>query len=174
MHLTPSPARVRRVAVWFGAVALFLLGACNRPSVPTGTDPAAGGASIKTVPPTVGPTGCSPGSPGSQLPLGWQVRGSSNVPGEAIWALFQTNDGVHAGHPIKVYWRIAGNHALRITLIGEQDELVYFNNAHPEPLAGWTRPGEPWVSDITFPQPGCWRIFVERGSQMGDLWMQVS
>jgi hypothetical protein len=174
MHRKPQHARVRRVTVWLGAVALFGLGACNRPSVPIGTDPAAGGSPVQTVPPTIGPTGCAPGSPTTQLPLGLQVRGVSTVPGQAVWALFQTQEDVHAGRATTVYWRIGGNHALRITLIGAGDRLIQITGAHPQPLSGWVRPGEPWVSTLNFPQPGCWRVFVERGSQNGDLWLQVS
>jgi hypothetical protein len=172
MHPSFRPALTRRVTVWVGAVALFALGACGS-SVPTGTD-AAAVSPTQTVPPSIGPSGCTPASPSVQLPQGLQIRGVTNTPGDAIWALFQTRTGVHAGRAVAVHWRVSGSHALQITLVGPGDQLVRVTGAHPEPLPGWVRPGDPWAATLTFPLAGCWRIYVQRGAQWGNLWLPVT
>lgn len=88
--------------------------------------------------------------------------------------MFDTRDVVRAGQATTVWWRVPGDHALRLTLVGPGDRVVAVSGARPEPLQGWDRPGEPWVSELTFPQPGCWMVHVQRGGRRGDLWLQVS
>lgn len=179
----PRHHRARRAAALMAAVVGLAVPACGAPDISSGHDPLANASTIATVPPTVegGAGGCDPGSPATQLPVGLQVKGVLSGTGGAdeLWALFQDADGVPiqgsvpAAADLTVYWRVGGNHALGITLVGPNDRLVTVTGARPQPLEGWTEPGEPWVSTFSFPQPGCWRLFVERGDRHGDVWIRV-
>lgn len=179
----PRDHRARRAAAVMAAVVVLAVPACGGPDISSGHDPLANASTITTVPPTVegGAGSCEPGSPVTQLPLGLEVKGVLSGTGGAgeFWALFQDANGVPlqgsvpAVTDLTVYWRIEGDHALNVTLVGPNDRLVDVEGEHPQPLEGWTEPGEPWVSSFAFPQPGCWRLFVERGGRHGDVWVRV-
>lgn len=154
--------------------AAFALTACADTDVPSGTDPLASASTIVSAPPTIGPVGCEPGSPSAVLEAGLEVQASASPADDEVWALFTGDGTIATGTPTEVYWRIGGDRALRIILVGPNDRVVPVSPAHPEPHAEWSRPGEPWVSTITFPQPGCWRVYVERARVQGDLWVEVA
>lgn len=155
------------------ATALVVLTACGDTDVPRGADPIGSASRVVTLPPTIGPVGCEPGSPASTLGDGLEVEGEVKGRDE-LWALFEGDGTVGWGVPVDVYWRIGGDKGLRITLIGPNDRIASVPAPHPQPHPEWDRPGEPWVSSITFPQPGCWRVYVERSRVQGDLWLTVA
>jgi hypothetical protein len=149
--------------------------ACSGPTVQRGTDPLVNASPEQTVPPLVegSPGGCSPGSPTTALDLGLETEGTSSN-GKPVWALFQVEDTIPPGQLVTVWWRVGGDHALRLTLVGDDDRMESVSGARPGPLEGWDRPGEPWVSEISFPQPGCWRIYIQRGALAGDVFVEVT
>ena len=161
-----------RALVAIAATAFLTLASCVDPGVPSGTDPIGGASAIVTVPPTIGPVGCDPASTITQLPEGLEVHGAISDDDGDLWALFETGK-ILAGEAIPVYWRIEGDKALRITLVGPNDRVASVPGPMPKPHATWERRGEPWVSTITFPQPGCWRVYVQRAKLQGDLWVVV-
>lgn len=155
------------------AVLVLALAGCSGSDLPAGTDPVSDVSPVITVPPTIGPTGCEPGSPAERVSEGLEVQGTIDVPGEELWALFDIDGPITWQEPIPVYWRIGGDRSLRITLIGPNDRVAPVPAPMPKPHETWERPGEPWMGTITFPQPGCWRIFVERAKRQGDMWVDV-
>jgi len=173
MTFSSPSTGARRAVVAVAASVLFALPACVDTGVPEGTDPIANASEVATVPPTIGPVGCDPGSTATQLPEGLEVQGAINDDREELWALFDTQDALASGEPIPVYWRIGGDKPLRITLVGPNDRLASTQAPIPKPHPTWERPGEPWMGLIAFPQPGCWRVYVERGKRAGDLWVNV-
>ncbi|MGE5227754.1 MAG: hypothetical protein ACM3OO_12845 [Planctomycetaceae bacterium] len=175
MHPMHIRSLFRRAAVTVAVVAAFAVPACGGTTFPSGTDPVANASRIVTAPPTISPrTGCDPGSVSKQLGLGFQVRGVTNKHNGHLYALFGTKDGVHANTEMQVWWRVSGDHALLVTLVGPDGQVIEVRDSTPEPKPGWTRAGEPWVSTLTVPSPGCWRVFVKRGTTEGDLWLTVS
>jgi hypothetical protein len=166
------PGARRAVAVV--ATALFVMAGCADTDVPRGSDPIGSVSPVVTVPPTIGRVGCDPPSRSSELDAGLEVEGAVEGGGgrDQLWALFEGGE-IRAGAPVDVYWRIGGDKALRITLVGPNDRIVAVSAPRPQPHPEWDRPGEPWVSTITFPQPGCWRVYVERSRREGDLWVVV-
>lgn len=164
------PGARRAVAVV--ATALVVLTGCADTNVPRGSDPIGSVSPVVTLPPTVGPVGCDPPSSSTELDAGLEVEGAVEGGRDELWALFEGGE-IRANDPIDVYWRIGGDKALRITLIGPNDRVVAVTAPRPQPHPDWERPGEPWVSTIAFPQPGCWRVFVERSRRQGDLWVVV-
>lgn len=160
----------RTVAV--AATAVVVMTACGDTDVPRGSDPIASASPIVTVPPTIGPAGCDPVSPASTLDGGLEVEGVVEGSDE-LWALFEGDGTVSSGEPVDVYWRVGGDKGLRITLIGPNYRTAPVPAPRPQPHDEWVRPGEPWVSSVTFPQPGCWRVYVERSKVQGDLWLVV-
>jgi hypothetical protein len=158
-----------------GLILVSLAMACSStPPVQTGTDPLVNASPGQTVPPLVegSPGGCAPGSPILAHELGLEAEGTSSN-GKPLWALFEVEDSIPPGQLVTVWWRVGGDHALRLTLVGDDDRMEQVSGARPGPLEGWERPGEPWVSEISFPQPGCWRIYIRRGGLAGDVFVQV-
>lgn len=175
MHRRHTRSPLHRLVATSAIAALFALTACGGPSVPSGTDPAANASRMATPPPTISrDTGCDPGSPSKQLGLGFQVRGKTNKDNGRLYVLFGTKDGVHPNTEMQVWWRVTGDYALRVTLVGPDGQLINVPGSIPEPKLGWTRAGEPWMNTLTFPSPGCWRVFIERGGTEGDLWLAVA
>jgi hypothetical protein len=175
MHRRIVRSHVRRAVIALAVMAVFALPACGGATFPTGTDPVANASRIVTPPPTISPRpGCEPGSVSKQLGLGFQVRGMTNKHNGHLYALFGTKDGVHASTQMQVWWRVSGDHALVVTLVGPDGQVIEVRGSTPEPKLGWTRAGEPWVSTLTFPSAGCWRVFIQRGTTQGDLWLTVS
>ncbi len=165
---------IRRVVTF--VVAICALAACSsEPSVTTGTDPLPAASTVATTPPPI-PSGrsCSNPSPSTQAEHGLEVRGVMRGDGD-LWALFDGAATLRSGTPITTYWRISGNGALRITLVDASGRIERVTGVAPGvPPYEWAPPGEPWKSVITFPQPGCWRIYVQRGSLDGEVWVQAS
>ena len=93
--------------------------------------------------------------------------------GRPAYALFET-DAIQPVTPITVWWHVAGDGRFRVTLVGPADRMEHPVDARPGVLEGWDRPGEPWVVQIVFPTAGCWRVYFTRGSDVGDLWVDVS
>lgn len=157
-------------------MATVALGACSDgPSVASGTDPIPTGSSVAATPPPVrGGGSCTDLSPANVLARGLETRGRIRG-GGTVFALFAGVDALSAGNPITTYWRIGGDRALRITMIGPDDRIVHATAVRPGvPPFTWDQPGEPWSSEVEFPQPGCWRLYVQRGALDADIWVRVT
>ena len=160
-----------RVAAASVAAVLTLLACGSSDAPPQLADPLDEASSRSTLPSNVGPANCDPPSPANEIDLGLEVEAASDH--VAIWALFE-GGGIRSGQPLTVWWRIPGTAALELVLIGDGGREESVEGARPDPSLGWARPGDQWVSEITFPQPGCWRISASRGSVHGDVWVRVA
>jgi hypothetical protein len=168
-----TPSSIRRVVAL--VVAVFALAACsNDPDVASGTDPIPAASTVSTTPPPMPDGGsCTNLSPTRIIGQGLEVRGRLRT-GEPVWALFDGVDSLPSGTSIKTFWFMSGDHALQITLVGPSDRTEHGTGIRPGVAPGdWSHEGEPWQSSITFPQPGCWRIYVQRGTSDGELWVEV-
>jgi len=156
-------------------LATLALGACaDGPGVASGTDPAPVGTAATTPPPIPGARSCDDPSPIEAVAHGLEAQGKMRGDG-SLFALFSDVDALTAGTPITTYWRLGGDRALRVTLIGPGDRVAHATGVRPGvPPFPWDRPGEPWSSQVTFPQPGCWRVYVERSGADGDVWVHVT
>ena len=157
-------------------LAAVALGACSDgPTVASGTDPIPTGPSAATTPPPVrGGGSCADPSPARVVANGLEARGRMRG-GGSLYALFAGVEDLTAGGQITTYWRLGGDRALRITMIGPDDRIEHASAVRPgAPAFTWDRPGEPWSSELVFPQPGCWRLYVQRGALDGDLWVRVT
>ena len=153
------------------AVAFVLVGCAQTPSPPQADDPLDDASSRSTLPSNVGPADCAPASPLQEMDLGLEVEVASD--GVDIWALF-TDPEVRSGTPLTVWWTIPGTAELHLVLVGAGDREIEIRGVRPDPTLEWARPGDQWVSTITFPQPGCWRISATRGTVHGDTWIRVA
>jgi hypothetical protein len=163
-----------RCAVAF--LATMALAACSDgPSVASGTDPVPAGSTLTSTPRPI-PSG---GSCGNLSPIhagahGLEAQGVMRD-GGILYALFTDVDALTAGTPISAYWRLGGDRALRITMVGPDNRIVHATAVRPGvPTFPWGRPGEPWRSEVVFPQPGCWRVYVQRGVLDGEVWVRVT
>ena len=157
-------------------IATVALGACGGgPTVASGTDPFPTGPGATTTPPPVlGGGSCADPSPTRVVTHGVEARGRMRG-GGTVYALFAGVDALTIGSQITTYWRLGGDRALRITMIGPDDRIVHASAVRPGiPAFAWNRPGEPWSSELLFPQPGCWRLYVQRGALDGDVWVRVT
>lgn len=170
MTSSSALAGIRR-AVLVATVATAVAVSCSDAGVPRGIDPVASASVVVNVPERVGREGCDPGSPVSEIDGGLEVEGRVDGRGE-LWALFAT-DRILAAEPIDVHWRIDGDKTMRVVLVGPNERVVSVTPPKPEPTLTWDRPGEPWSGTITFPQAGCWRVYVERARVRGDVWLEV-
>lgn len=165
---------IRRAVMLVAAVVAFA--ACSGgPSLTTGTDPVPAASSVVSTPPAMASGhNCANPSPSVATNRGLEVRGTMRG-GSEVWALFDGVDVLRTGAAITTYWRIAGNGALQITLVGSDDRIQRVPGVRPGvPPYEWSQPGEPWRSVISFPQPGCWRIYVQRGEADGEVWIRAS
>ena len=156
--------------------ATLVLGACGGgPSVASGTDPIPAGTTVASTPPPMpGGRSCANPSPIRPTQHGLEAQGTMRGGGVAS-ALFTGVGALAAGEPIPTYWRVGGGGALKITLVGPSDRIVRVSGVRPGvPPFTWDPPGEPWQSTLTFPQPGCWRIYLVRGGTDGEVWVRVS
>jgi hypothetical protein len=157
-------------------LATLALGACaDGPSVARGTDPAPVGTAVITTPPPIpGARSCDNPSPIHAVAHGLEAQGKMRGAG-SLFAFFAGVDALTADTPITAYWRLGGSRALRVTLIGPGDRVAHATSVRPGvPAFTWDHPGEPWSSVVTFPQSGCWRVYVERAGADGDLWVRVT
>ena len=153
------------------ATVFVLLGCASTSAPPQVRDPLDEASSRSTLPSNVGPTDCAPASRAREIDLGLEVRAASD--GDEIWALFEAPE-VRSGAPLTVWWRIPGTATLDLVLVGTSDREVTVDGERPDPTLDWARAGDQWVSVLTFPQPGCWRISATRGAVHGDVWIDVS
>jgi hypothetical protein len=164
----------RRAVATVLATAALLLVACATSTIPTGTDPFQEPPTTSETPPPPVPGSagsCNPGSPRVVRDNGIEVQGVSES-GRDVYALFAT-DAIQPITTTIVWWRVSGDGAFRLTLVGPDGRIVKLANLHPGQLPGWDRPGEPWVGSINFPSAGCWRVYFLRGRVGGDLWVEV-
>jgi hypothetical protein len=95
--------------------------------------------------------------------------------GQPFYALFQgVHGGVAAREHVTTYFRLPGARVLRITLVAPDDRLVRVPGLRPglAPFP-WNRPGDPWVGTLTFSRPGCWRVYIDRSGEDGEIWLHV-
>ena len=163
-----------RAAAAIAAAALSALVACGADPVTTGTDPLTSGSPVVSIPGPIGTPGCTPESPSLQTPLGLEGEGITDESDSELWALFETDAPIRAGSNLQVWWHVPGDGSLKLTLVGPGNDVASATNRHPAVLEGWDRPGEPWVSRINFPEPGCWRVVSERVDHLGEIWIQVA
>ena len=115
-----------------------------------------------------------PPSPAATVAGGTEVRGKGTGDFTA-YALFESWPPT-SSTDLEVWWRVSGDHGLKLTLVDSEGREVKAGSVYPDPSKPvWTREGDPWHSTIRFPQAGCWRIVVERGTgRYADLWVEVS
>lgn len=159
-----------RLAAASVAASLVLLTCASPPPPPEVSDPLDEASSRSTLPSNVGAADCDPPSDAREIDLGLEIRAATDA--DEIWALVE-NLPVRSGKELTVWWRIPGVSALDVVLVGA-DREVEIEDERPDPTLGWARPGDQWVSTITFPVPGCWRISATRGTVHGDVWVRVS
>ena len=170
-HATP------RVRIAAAAAALVVLASCSGgPSITTGSDVLPGASTVAaTTPPGIpGRFSCDAPSPATTTVHGLQVQGALRG-GDPFYVLFDGVDAIDTGTALTTYFRIDGGGALHVVLVGPSDRIVRATGVRPGvPSYAWDRPGEPWRGTLTFPEPGCWRIFVTRGSLDGEAWIETS
>jgi len=162
--------------VWIGALAAVLvaLTACGSgPTVATASPPST--IEVTTTPPPVpGAGSCSNVSSAREDRHGIEVDGTT-TDHEPLTMLFA---GVHhtipAGKALTTYVRVGGVRALRISVIGTNDHVDRALGFRPSlPPFDWPGAGTPWAGSLTFPQNGCWRVYVQRGGLTGELWLHA-
>lgn len=169
---TPSP--------WWRSVvlasALFTLSACaSGPTITTGTDALPGASTVAVTPPPdiPEPRSCTNLSPASREKHGLEVDGVMRG-GQPFYALFDGVEKLPTGIALTTYLHIPGARVLRVTLVGPSDRLVRGTGLRPGlPPYPWDRPGDAWMGTLTFPQSGCWRIYVDRAGFDGEMWVRV-
>ncbi len=155
--------------------ALFALSACaSGPTIATVTTSPGSSTATATPPPDIpGGRSCSNLSPASRERHGLEVQGTMRG-GQPFYVLFDGANKLTSERPLTTYLRLPGARVLRITLVGPDDRLVRGSGLRPGlPPYPWDRPGDPWVGTLTFPQGGCWRIYVDRAGYDGDMWVRV-
>jgi hypothetical protein len=166
-----EPSRWRRSVVL--VAACVVLPACaSGPTITTATSPVA--TTVSATPPPDIPDGrsCSNPSPTSREKHGLEVQGVMRG-GQPFYALFDGARRLATERPQLLYLRMPGARTLRITLVGPDDRLVRVSGLRPGlPPYPWDRPGDPWTGTLTFPQAGCWRIYVDRSGFDGELWVR--
>jgi hypothetical protein len=170
------PRLLRFPRVWIGALAAVSLvtTACGSgPTVATASPP--GTVQVSTTPPPVpGAGNCSRPSRTNDGKHGIEVQGTT-TDNEPLALLFA---GVHhqipAGRSLTTYMRVGGVRALRISVIGADGHVERALGFRPGlPRFDWPGGGTPWTGTLTFPQGGCWRVYVQRGGLTGELWLHV-
>ncbi len=162
--------------VWIGALAAVFvaLTACGSgPTVATASPPST--IEVTTTPPPVpGAGSCSNVSTAREGRHGIEVEGTTTHH-ESLTVLFA---GVHhtipAGKALTTYVRVGGVRALRISVIGTNGHVDRALGFRPGlPPFDWPGPGTPWTGTLTFPESGCWRVYVQRGGLTGELWLHA-
>jgi hypothetical protein len=171
------PRLLRFPRVWIGALAAvgLVMTACGSgPTVETVSPP--GTAQVTTTPPPVlGAGSCSHLSRTTDGKHGIEVQGKA-TDDEPLTMLFA---GVHhripAGTSLTTYVRVGGVRALRISVIGTDEHVNRALGFRPGlPPFDWPGGGTPWTGTLTFPQSGCWRVYVQRGGLTGEVWLHAS
>jgi hypothetical protein len=117
---------------------------------------------------------CQNLSPVQQLKHGLEIQGRMRD-GEPFYALFVgAHSAVRAGDHVRSYLHMPGARVLRATLVGPDGQLVRVDGLRPglAPFR-WDRPGDPWAGTMTFGRSGCWRIYVDRSGDDGEIWLHV-
>jgi hypothetical protein len=174
MERMPPP--VMSPKAWRGALAsvFVLLTACGTgPTVATGSPPRT--VHVTTSPPRVPGSGsCSNLSSRHDDKHGIEVEGKTTDQ-EPLTVLFAGVDHrIPAGSALQTYVRVGGVRALRMSVIdaeGHVDRALGFRPGLPR--FAWPGAGTPWEGSLRFPQPGCWRVYVQRGGLTGELWLHA-
>lgn len=98
-----------------------------------------------------------------------EVQGKSDV--QTVWALlFPNHLPIWIDEDVKIVWRMTGSGAFSLT--AQHPDGTTINPIWgPEEHGGssWDRPGEEWGTGLRFPKAGCWRVVVQRGSDLGEV-----
>lgn len=159
-------------------LGLFLVAACGcgprvgvTPTTTTLVSPSTGsmatvGGAIGALP--LGAVGCSPPSPFVVS----EVRGTAGA--AQLFGLVGAQRPIRAGIPVKIVWRMTGVGDLVASATGPDGSdapLTFGPERH-----GWStydRPGDEWGTGYLFPEPGCWRLHLQRDDAQGDVWLVV-
>lgn len=170
----PRLIRSPRVQIVALTAVFFALSACgNGPTVATVSAPAT--IRVTTTPPPVSGSGsCTNLSPARDGNHGIEVDGTTTDQ-EPLTMLFAgAHHTIPANKTITTYVRVGGVRALRISLIdqaGHVDRVLGFRPGLPP--FDWSGGGTPWKGTLTFTDPGCWRVYVQRGGLNGELWLHA-
>ncbi len=124
-------------------------------------------AGMAQTPPT--PSLCQPseiGTTSGGLP---EIQGVSES--QSLWALlFPYHLPVRADEDLKIVWRMTGIGYFNVKA-QHTDGTVIGPIWGPEGHLGstWERPGNEWGTGFHFPEPGCWRMLVQRGKDTGEV-----
>jgi hypothetical protein len=166
----------RRRAVVLVAASLALVGCGQGPTITTGSPaaPAVDTASATPPPDIASPRDCGNVSPTAREKHGLELEGRMRD-GQPFYALFDgARSGIDARDHLTTFFRLPGARVLRVTLVGPGDRLVRVAGMRPGlPSFRWDRPGDPWTGTLTFSRPGCWRIYVHRSGDDGEIWLHV-
>jgi hypothetical protein len=90
-----------------------------------------------------------------------------------LWALLFTQDrNLRAGVRSRILWKMTdGRGDIGLTAIHEQGIYLtpVWGPVSRQMRSAWKHPGQEWGSEFVFPEPGCWRILVERWLLDTDL-----
>ncbi len=162
-----------RVLALAGAFALLV--ACGGPeappdarAAPEAASPVAGATAA-----ALGRQGCDPPSPATGHPRFLEVQGSSDQPGDELWALVFGR--LQTGRTIKIVWKVTGEGPFRAAAFhpkGTWLEPAWGPELHGS--SNWERPGREWGAGFQFPLAGCWHVRVSAGSASGHFWFEVA
>jgi hypothetical protein len=159
---------IRQVAL-VAVVAGLVLG-CSSGSDGEQRELATGSPTASAPDDTTGPVECvEPRRSATGFP---EVRGV--VPEGHLWALVFGDYPVRKGQEIKIVWRMTGEGAVLLSATGPNGRRIS-PAWGPETHQGsnWGRPGDEWGSGWRFPEPGCWTVQLNRGTDRGTAGIRV-
>ena len=106
--------------------------------------------------------------------VGDQVEGGSDD-GTSVWAILQRTEGgpVQVGEEVKVVVRMTGEGDLEVSATqpdGGPTEIDWGPESHGS--SSFKRPGAEWGFGVTFTEPGCWTIALDR-TESGSGYLQL-
>lgn len=126
--------------------------------------------------PSSGVLACQSPSPNYLSGVGDRAEIRGNAPtGSSFWALVD-GDGppLHVGKPTKLIFRLTGHGSLQIYADGPSGQKV-MSDWGPEAHGGsnWSKPGDEWGTQFTFPAAGCWTVHAARSDLQASMSFDV-